>query len=339
MNKTNIFAAILSGNLDSAREQIAQGQTQETPTTASTTNEEEKEEAKVVEVEQQDQEKEKENKTKEKEKTKKKQPTMEDYIKPQCFEIVKSCLNAGVNVLLVGDAGTGKSELAKRVTEDLGLNFYFTNSIIDPYALEGFIDANGNYHKTQFYDFCKNGGVFLIDEIDASDPNALLRLNGAIANGYYDFPNEGRVTLNKNCVFIATANTTGNGATLKYCGRNQLDTATVDRFFMVNVDFDKKVELKITNGNHDLVAFIDDFRNATRNVGLETVVSYRALKTIAKLENVIALDKLYKGVLLKGLDKGDYSLIQNKMHVQTNAYYDAFTKIAGRKKDGEQASL
>jgi hypothetical protein len=44
---------------------------------------------------------------------------------------------------------------------------------------------------------------------------------------------------------MATANTYGTGAGAMYVGRNQLDAATLDRWYIVNMDYDKAFEERI----------------------------------------------------------------------------------------------
>ena len=50
----------------------------------------------------------------------------------------------------------------------------------------------------------------------------------------------------KNVAIIAAANTFGTGADLMYAGRNQLDAATLDRFYVVKMDYDEALEQDIS---------------------------------------------------------------------------------------------
>lgn len=276
---------------------------------------------------------EKTNKTEEKSKPKP-QPSMQSYIKPKIYDDVKKCVENKVAVLLTGEAGTGKNEMCKNISLDLGLDFYFCNAINDIFQLTGYGNADGEYVKTQFYDFCTKGGVFMFDEIDASDPQALIVFNSAIANGYFDFPVKGRVQLNENCRFIACANTKGQGASLTYVGRNQLDAATLDRFVMFRLEYDKNVEKKISNNNSDLVDFIECFRDAVNKAGsLQIITSYRAISAICKLENVMDLTKLLQCTITKHLDKDDIRCICNNFNTAVdNKYVDALFKLGGIRK-------
>ena len=132
--------------------------------------------------------------------------------------------------MLTGAAGTGKNVICKQVAQALGLKFYFSNAVTQEYKLTGFTDANGRYQPTQFYKAFTEGGVFMLDEIDASIPEVLVILNSAIANGYFDFPAPiGYVDAHPDFRVVAAGNTTGNGADFEYVGRNQLDASSLEQ--------------------------------------------------------------------------------------------------------------
>lgn len=100
----------------------------------------------------------------------------------------------------------------------------------------------------------EGGGVHVLDELDAADPNLLLTVNTALANGYCNVPHrpdKPRAERHKDFVQIATANTVGRGADRMYVGRGQLDAATLDRFQigMVEVTYDMGVEEMIAKAH------------------------------------------------------------------------------------------
>ncbi|MCA7081854.1 AAA family ATPase, partial [Staphylococcus aureus] len=111
-------------------------------------------------------------------------------------------------LLLVGPAGSGKNVVLEQVAKDLGKDFYFTNAVTEEYKLTGFIDASGTYQETQFYQAFTKGGIFFLDEMDASVPEALVILNAAIANRYFNFPN-GKAQAHPDFTVVAAAYTTG----------------------------------------------------------------------------------------------------------------------------------
>lgn len=118
------------------------------------------------------------------------------------FETILKLVLANIPVFLTGPAGCGKNVICQQVAEALNTEFYFTNAVTQEYKLTGFIDANGHYHETQFFKAFTQGGVFMLDEMDASVPEVLIILNAAIANGYFDFPN-GKFQAHKDFHLVA----------------------------------------------------------------------------------------------------------------------------------------
>ena len=117
----------------------------------------------------------------------KKEEPKEDWnkeVKHSKFEMIKACIENDIPVYLAGPAGSGKNYTLEQISWELGLEFYFTNSVQQEYKLTGFIDAGGVYHETEFYKAFKNGGIFFLDEMDASIPEVLVLLNAAIANTF-----------------------------------------------------------------------------------------------------------------------------------------------------------
>jgi cobaltochelatase CobS len=150
----------------------------------------------------------------------------------------------GKGILLVGPAGCGKSTAAELMAEALGLRFGAISCTagMSETWLMGRQLANG-YLLAPFVDVYENGGVFLLDEIDAADSNILITLNNALANGYFDNPMTGkRIMKHAQFICVAGANTHGKGSDGVYTARNRLDGATLDRFWTIKVDYDRALE-------------------------------------------------------------------------------------------------
>lgn len=155
----------------------------------------------------------------------------------------------GLNTLLVGMAGTGKTHAAEQAANALGLDFR-TMSVgaqTSKSDIAGFISASGTYVSTGFREAYENGKLFLMDEIDAGNSNVLIQINSALSNGVMAFPDK-MVAKHPDFVFIASANTFGNGANRQYVGRNQLDAATLDRFSIIEWLIDDELEKSLAVG-------------------------------------------------------------------------------------------
>lgn len=222
-------------------------------------------------------------------------------IRHEKYEQIKMCVDSEVPVYLYGPAGSGKNHVLQQIAEDLGLEFFFTNSVQQEYKLTGFIDAGGTFHETEFYKAFKNGGLFFLDEMDASIPEVLVLLNAALANGYFEFPN-GKIFAHKEFRVVSAGNTVGTGADEEYVGRLQLDQATLDRFAMIEFDYDKNIEMAIAKGNKELVDFIRDMRKQAKDKGIKATFSYRSISMVQKLEGKMIVSEVIKIAVVKGMD-------------------------------------
>lgn len=220
------------------------------------------------------------------------------------YETIKTCMVNNIPVYLAGPAGSGKNHTVEQIADELGWEFYFSNSVQQEYKLTGFIDAGGKYHETEFYKACTSDKdcVFFLDEMDASIPEVLVLMNAAIANGYFEFPN-GRVDL-EHVHFVAAGNTVGNGADEMYTGRMVLDQATLDRFAIIEFDYSLRIEMAISNGNTDLVSFIRQLRDEANKKGIRATFSYRCITMVTKLEAAgMDYSEMILIAVMKGLDK------------------------------------
>ncbi len=230
----------------------------------------------------------------------------EDYnkeVKHSKFDMIKACIENDIPVYLAGPAGSGKNYTLEQISWELGLEFYFTNSVQQEYKLTGFIDAGGQYHETEFYKAFKNGGIFFLDEMDASIPEVLVLLNAAIANRYFEFPN-GKIKAHKNFRVVAAGNTVGSGADELYTGRLVLDQATLDRFAIIEFDYDRNIEMHLARGNKELVDFVETLRTEAHTNGIRATFSYRCITMVTKLEKAgLELKDILAIAVFKGMEK------------------------------------
>lgn len=241
------------------------------------------------------------------------------------FENICKIVESNIPLMLVGGAGAGKNYTLEQVSQALGLTFYTTNAVTQDYKLTGFIDANGKYHETEFYKAFTKGGMFFLDEIDASSPEALIILNGAIANGYFDFPN-GRKNVHKDFRVVCAGNTYGTGADMIYVGRNVLDGATLDRFVVLEFDYDDEVEKKLAYDN-ELYKFIKNLRETINKANLRYIVSMRALINATKLLEIgVPKERILTTTIIKNMQKDDLNLIVEKLD-SSNEWYSEIKRL------------
>lgn len=252
----------------------------------------------------------------------------DEEVKHCKYDLIKTCIENNIPVYLAGEAGTGKNYTLEQISWELGLEFYFTNSVQQEYKLTGFIDAGGVYHETEFYKAFKNGGIFFLDEMDASIPEVLVLLNAAIANRYFEFPN-GKIKAHKNFRVVAAGNTVGSGADELYTGRFVLDKATLDRFAIIDFDYDRNIEMHIAKGNTELVDFVECLRSEAKNNGIRATFSYRCIGMVTKLEKAgtISLKDILAITVFKGMSVDTiHTLTLNRLNT-SNKYRMALAQL------------
>lgn len=214
---------------------------------------------------------------------------VEGHTRPEFKDVLLSA-SCGLNILLVGPAGSGKTHLAHQVAEALGRPFASVSCTagMSESALQGWlIPVEGyGYLPADFVKMYEQGGVFLFDEIDGADSNTLLFLNQALANGSFFLPIRKDATLVKrhpDFVCIAAANTFGTGANQTYAGRERLDESTLDRFRAgtIVLDYDQTFERKVVAP--DLLAWGWAVRKRITEARLNRVMSTRFLLDATKL--------------------------------------------------------
>ena len=249
----------------------------------------------------------------------------EGEIHHERYDTIKMMLECNIPIYLAGPAGSGKNFTVEQIAWELGWNFYFSNSVQQEYKLDGFIDAGGKYHETEFYKACtdEHDCIFFLDEMDASIPEVLINLNAAIANGYYNFPT-GRVNLD-HVHFVAAGNTVGSGADEMYSGRMVLDQATLDRFAIIDFDYSRRIEMSISHNNSELVDFIHSLRKEAEENGIRATFSYRCITMVTKLEAAgMDLTEIIKFTVVKGMDKDTIKTLNPDGYTK---YHQALKKV------------
>lgn len=233
-------------------------------------------------------------------------------------EKLKTCIQASTKEIpiipmIVGPAGTGKSTAVEQISRELGLNFYMANRIQNTFELLGFVDASGKYVTTQFYEAFVKGGLFLFDEVDASSPEALVTINAALSQGYMAFPGQpNAIQMHPDFKVVCAGNTFGSGATLQYTGRNKLDAATLDRFMIIEWDYDIDLENKLIK-DKDLLAFCWKLRSEASKIDSTIIVSTRG---ILILEKLLKQDEASKNFEISDILKQKFFETTKKEHIK-----------------------
>ncbi len=236
----------------------------------------------------------------------------DEIINHPMFDTVCKYIEAGLNVALVGPAGTGKSFLAAQVAKKLERDFYVNGALMSKYDLIGFIDAGGKYHETPAYVAFTTGGIHLFDELDASSPEAVVSYNGMTDDQpFFTFP-VGQRTKHASYTAICTLNTWGQGATADYVGRFKQDGAAMDRLVKVFIDYDVTLEKRL--GPKDIVQRVHKLRAAVNELGIRHIVSTRAIIFASKAREVgVSKAEIDRDILVAGLDDATLQQVKAQM--------------------------
>ena len=248
------------------------------------------------------------------------------------FDKILKVLAMHIAVYLFGPAGSGKNVLAEQIAKALGVNFYYSNSVTQEFKVTGHSDINGNLVETEFYKAFTEGGLFMLDEVDSSDPNALIVLNAALANGYFDFPVVGKKMMHKDFYCIAAGNTKGTGATLEYSSRFIIDEATRDRFCFFEVDYDENIEksiVKAFNGDDDILPFVYDIRKSAKKNQIHVLSGNRLIKNLAKLTGAgLSVKDAVLSAFFDKYNKDDIRILAGDLLTYNNKYTEALKRLA-----------
>ena len=240
---------------------------------------------------------------------------------PKEFERMVQLASQRIPMLLVGPAGCGKTYLSEKLAEAMGLDYS------DQSCSEGMSEAvfNGKllptgaagafeHHMSPFMHRYEKGGVMLLDEMDAGDPNLFTYINKAVANESYTVVQRFKKPVCKkhaDFVLVAAANTFGNGADEMYVGRNQLDAATIDRFKvgMVIMDYSREVEQSLAPD--ELCEWAWRIRDKIRENRLRRIMSTRVIKDLAKMTTAYGWVKAdWDSAYFTGWTQAERNLVQ-----------------------------
>lgn len=211
------------------------------------------------------------------------------------FKDALRMLSAGLNVFLPGPTGCGKTHMATQLAKSLDTKLYpmsVSGGTTEHHLLGRMIQNIGKgtytYVPSPLIMAFINGGLALLDEMDAGDPNVLLIINSMIDNGFVDTPSDPDnpiKTRHANFRLIACANTFGNGADSEYVGRNQMDAATMSRFQMATLpmDYDPRVD-ETCCPDEEIRNHLTGYRLPIRENRIRKTVSTRTLRDSFKLK-------------------------------------------------------
>ena len=228
-------------------------------------------------------------------------------------ELLTNVLNQRVHVMLVGPAGGGKSSAAETAAKIMEVPYYEASMgpATSQWDLMGYRSPDGKYVSGIMRPAFENGGVLMLDEMDNANPSVLTSLNTALANGHANFPDK-RVEAHEDFVVVAAGNTYGRGADRMYVGRSQLDAASLDRFAVIDWDYDEDAELQWAGEDKKRwVKYVQKVRHVIEKNNMRYVISPRASIIGAKLLRAgMSVSQVSEMILFKGMNVSDRQRIE-----------------------------
>lgn len=199
----------------------------------------------------------------------------------QLFNYLRARNHEGFSEFLWVDGapGSGKTRIGRTLAKMLGVQFYPrpADPTVTSNKLTGFNNLlNGSFVEGWFYKPFKEGGLLALDEGDLMDASCFAGCN-SIENSEYTFGNGELIQRHKDFYLIVFANTRGQGAQRGF-QRNKLDAATLDRFTMVELEYDEKMEQEVY-GDPEWAQYVQRVReDVKKNVPGAVYITPRATR-------------------------------------------------------------
>ncbi|AEG60860.1 AAA family ATPase [Desulforamulus ruminis] len=160
------------------------------------------------------------------------------WVDPEKLSVIQDLMFSGINVMLTGDPGTGKTELTKRLAQAHGLPFHRVNvgAIRTPRDWFGhweFIAGQTVFIQSELVAAIQRPGLVALDEFNRVTPdihNSIYTILDHNREVYIEETKQ-HIAVHPRCIFISTENR-GRSHT----GTFMEDTAVDDRFESIRLE-------------------------------------------------------------------------------------------------------
>lgn len=160
------------------------------------------------------------------------------WVDTEKLSVIQDLMFSGINVMLTGDPGTGKTELTKRLAQAHHLPFHRVNvgAIRTPRDWFGhweFIGGQTVFIQSEFVNAIQRPGVIALDEFNRVTPDIHNSIYTILDHNREVYIEETKqyITVHPQCIFVATENR-GRSHT----GTFMEDTAVEDRFETIKLE-------------------------------------------------------------------------------------------------------
>jgi len=219
------------------------------------------------------------------------------------FNILKRNLSKGINTLLIGETGCGKTEVVSHIAKhmNMDLNIFDMGTMTDPISgLVGIhtvtiVDGKttSSFKKSRFSEIIQKPGIILLDELSRASTQANNLLFPCLdfrreLSMEYCFEDQTPIKVHPECVFIATANLGS-----QYTGTHKIDRALLDRFMTLRVSTPESNEIKaslkvsypgiLSSKLDTIIKIYDNIMLAHNTFKIDFSLSFRHLKYITSM--------------------------------------------------------
>jgi MoxR-like ATPase len=210
-------------------------------------------------------------------------------------ELTLSAIENHIPIVIEGDSGTGKTELAKTLANALGRPFYRVDGDenLTISKIRGWFDPP-LVMKTGFNDksfiagplvrAMKEGGLFFFNEVNRAPSESINGVLAVMDERQIEVPQLERMSANDEFYSIFTLNP------LEYVGTNPLPEAFFDRCILIRLkhksgnEAEQIVQLRTGHSDKELISKIVAFTDRTRSFpNFETGASIRAAIQLTQL--------------------------------------------------------
>jgi MoxR-like ATPase len=254
-------------------------------------------------------------------------PSGPGYFRPAWFGEAYAAAKAGVDMLLTGPAGTGKSRAGREIAAalDRPAHVFACKAGMrraDLFYAKELENGETVVRLAPLLQAVQEPGVVVLDEVFALDPEILLGLNGLLESGQrsIDTPT-GTVERHPDNLIILTANTAGRQESRAYRGAQAQDASTLSRVLIFRTAYDPAVELEIAKA-HGLTAKdagwlcdqVKALRDALGRAQVAHDVTPRAITQAARLIGAgLTRERAARLALLGPLEPSEVAKVQGSL--------------------------
>ena len=230
--------------------------------------------------------------------------TLNDSFKVEkgIFKVLHRNIQKGVNTLLIGETGCGKTEIVSHMAAYLGKPIHIIDMGTMTDAVSGLVGIHtvtivdgrttSTFQRSRFSQIIQQPGIVLLDELSRASVQANNLLFPCLdfrkeLSMEYCFEDQTPVKVHPKCVFFATANLGS-----QYTGTHKIDRALLDRFMTVRITAPDSKSIKesliITyevpgNSINTIVDIYDNLIKAHSEFKIDFKLSFRHLKFITEM--------------------------------------------------------